>query len=183
MLERARHLSSRPLRTTDEQRELLYLLQAYSVGFCLGGYLASDRTPCAFEILFDPSMTEAGRVHPLPLGRTRFWGCPNLIERLVFGIDAPVLDAILRSGKWTGTEEDLINMLLPHRLTQPSVLPIREAIDWVHASIYATIKMMKFSQLAPVCGGPIEIAVVTTDRNFRWVRHKQFDAAIGEGGP
>jgi hypothetical protein len=61
-------------------------------------------------------------------------------------------------------------------------LPIREAIDWVHASIYATIKMMKFSHLPPVCGGPVEIAVITTDKKFRWVRHKRFDAAIGEGG-
>ncbi len=45
-----------------------------------------------------------------------------------------------------------------------------------------TIKTMKFSHMAPVCGGPVEIAVVTTDRKFRWVRHKKFDAAIGEGG-
>jgi F420-0:gamma-glutamyl ligase len=44
------------------------------------------------------------------------------------------------------------------------------------------IKTMKFSHMAPVCGGPVEIAVVTTDRKFRWVRHKQSDAAIGEGG-
>ncbi len=62
------------------------------------------------------------------------------------------------------------------------LLPIREAIDWVHASIYTTFKTMKFSHMAPVCGGAIEIAVATTDRKFRWVRHKEFDAAIGEGG-
>jgi len=43
-------------------------------------------------------------------------------------------------------------------------------------------KAMKFSHMAPVCGGPVEIAVITTDRKFRWVRHKKFDAAIGEGG-
>ena len=28
----------------------------------------------------------------------------------------------------------------------------------------------------------MEIAVITTDRLFRWVRHKSFDLAIGEGG-
>ena len=61
-------------------------------------------------------------------------------------------------------------------------LPIREAIDWVHASIYTTIQAMKFSHLAPVCGGPVEIAVITTDRPFRWVRHKRLDAALRQGG-
>jgi hypothetical protein len=32
-----------------------------------------------------------------------------------------------------------------------------------------------------VCGGPIEIAVISSDRKFRWVRHKEWDAAIAEG--
>ncbi len=70
----------------------------------------------------------------------------------------------------------------PYSLGQPEELPIREAIDWVHASIYATIKTMKFSHMAPVCGGPIEIAVITTDRQFRWVRHKSLDAAVAYDG-
>jgi hypothetical protein len=30
----------------------------------------------------------------------------------------------------------------------------------------------------PYCGGPIEIAVISTDRRFRWVRHKNFGAAL-----
>jgi len=41
---------------------------------------------------------------------------------------------------------------------------------------------MEFSHTAPVCGGPVEIAVITTDRSFRWVHHKRFDAAIRQGG-
>jgi hypothetical protein len=28
------------------------------------------------------------------------------------------------------------------------------------------------------CGGPIEVAVITSDREFRWVRHKGWDVAI-----
>jgi hypothetical protein len=113
---------------------------------------------------------------------SRFWGCPNLIDRLIYGLDTLALGAIVNSGKWSGTDQELIDLLMPFCLGQPRDLPIREAIDWVHAAIYTTIKGMKFSHLAPVCGGPVEIAVITTDRLFRWVRHKSFDAAIGEGG-
>ena len=57
-----------------------------------------------------------------------------------------------------------------------SVLP--EAIDWVHTVIYTTIKAMKFSHYVPICGGPIEIALISSDRKFRWVRHKRFDEAL-----
>ena len=34
----------------------------------------------------------------------------------------------------------------------------------------------KFSHLVPVCGGPVEVAVVTTDQPFRRVRQKTLDA-------
>lgn len=57
---------------------------------------------------------------------------------------------------------------------------LRDAIDFAHACIYSTIKGMKFSNFFQVCGGPIELAVISTDRKFRWVRHKAWDAAIDE---
>ena len=85
---------------------------------------------------------------------------------------------ILNSGKWSGTEQDLLEIVGRGFLTPPSNLPIREAIDYLYAEIFTTIKAMKFSQLAPICGGPIEIAVITTDRPFRWVCHKELSRAI-----
>jgi len=182
LIDHARALQSRPTRTEEEQQELIRLLEHCSGGFCVGGYLMSDRMPSAFEIRYAPTLTEPAPVDPLPIGRPRFWGCPNLVHRLIYGLDEEVLSAILQSEKWKGTHEDLFALLMPHCLGQPFDLPIREAIDWVHASIYTTIKTMKFSHMPPVCGGPVEVAVITTDRKFRWVRHKGFDAAIGEGG-
>ena len=156
-------------------------MRAFSGGFCIGGYLMNDRAPSAFEIRYDPTMTAPCAADRLGIGSTRFWGCPNLIKRLIFGLDEALFLAVLRSGKWTGTDQDLFDLVRPCCLGQPLDLPIREAIDWVHASIYTTIKTMKFSHMAPVCGGPVEIAVITTDRRFRWVRHKGFEAAIGDG--
>ena len=141
-----------------------------------------DRTPGALEILFDPTLTSPAPPTPLKVGSARFWRCPNLIDRVVCGLDFGVFSAILDSGKWSGSPDDLIRVIAPYSLRQPFDLPIREAVDWVHASIYTTIKAMKFSHLAPVCGGSIELAVITSDRLFRWVRHKRFDSAILEGG-
>jgi len=67
-----------------------------------------------------------------------------------------------------------------HKLMHPTTVPIREAIDFTQACLLTTIKAMKFSNLPQVCGGPIELAVITTDRAFRWVRHKSWESAIRE---
>jgi hypothetical protein len=59
-------------------------------------------------------------------------------------------------------------------------LPIREAIDFIHTYLHITIKGFKFRVGPPICGGPIEIAFISTDRPFRWVCHKGFERAIYE---
>jgi hypothetical protein len=107
-------------------------------------------------------------------------GVPNMIHRLFFGTDDAIQSSILTSGMWKGNPQDLSALLAQHNLIHP-VLPIRDAIDFVYTCIYSTTKAIKFSNRLQVCGGPIEIAVITTDREFRWVRHKQWDTAINEG--
>lgn len=180
--QRVQGLLQQQSRTQDEEAELQSLLQSFSGGFCLGGCLEGDRVPFAFEILYSPGNLSCGPQRSLGIGSTSFWGCPNLIERLIYGIDGNLFESILNSGRWSGTAQELADIVIPHRLTQPFDLPIREAIDWVHTSIYTTNRAMKFSHLPPVCGGPVEVAVITTDRPFRWVRHKRLDAAIGSDG-
>lgn len=165
-----------------EQAELLELVRSFAVGFCFGGNLAHERTPCAFELTFSPAQSAAPAPQAIPVGAVRYWGCPNLMERLIYGMDSRIYDAILKSGKWSGTDKELGSLVQPFVLQTISLLPIREAIDWVHASVYATIKMMRYSQLEPLCGGPVEVAVVTADRPFRWVRHKMLDVAINTTG-
>jgi len=116
----------------------------------------------------------------LPQEGFSFVGAPNIIKRLIWGADEKLQDAIKNSGKWTGSDTELANLFNQFFLNHPQ-LPIRDAIDFVHTCIYSTIKTMKFSNLFQTCGGPIEIAVITSDRRFRWVRHKEWDSAITEG--
>lgn len=173
-------LETQATRTLAEDDELDFLRYSFSGGFCIGGQCPADRTPRAFEVSYSLDQTCPPAPVEQGMSTAKFWGCPNLIERLLYGIDLEVLNAISKSPHWTGNQNDLMALILPNILGQPVNLPIREAIDWVHASIYCTIKTMKFSHLAPVCGGPIEIAVITTDRPFRWVEHKSLDAAYAK---
>lgn len=166
-----------PEEESSDQDRLDFLMEEYKGGFCVGGYCLPDRAPFAYEIRYDLSMPHP-ELRPLEYGVPRFWGWGNLIQRLLFGMDERLMNAIADSPHWSGKIEDLTQLISEECLVQPTIVPIREAVDWIHASIYTTIKSMKFSHLAPVCGGPIELAVITTDRAFRWIRHKDLDSAL-----
>ena len=165
-------------RTIEEETELASLIDNRFVGFCIGGYTMPSRIPAAFEILFDPL---DGKPVPQQLPSAQsLWGVPAMIMRLIKGCGDEIRDAIFNSGFWNGTPEQLDDVIAPHRLIHPSTVPIREAIDFTHACLLTTVKAMKFSPQPRYCGGPIEIAVITTDRPFRWVSHKKWDSAVKE---
>jgi len=165
-------------RSDDESKELNQINFQSSGGFCIGGVCRPDRQPEAYEIQFRPDWTAPGTPAPIAMGAPRFWAWSNMMERVLYGCDEQFLNAIYNSGKWGGTQEELIDLVMKQSLRPPLVLPIREAVDWVYSSIYITIKAIKFSKFDPVCGGPIEVGVITTDRQFRWVKHKEFEAAL-----
>ncbi len=166
-------------RTADEESVFRQLSLHLVAGFCIAGHVLPDRVPTAFEVIFTPQLNAA----PTPVLKVPgywFWGAPNMIQRMFFACDDQFKDTILASGKWTGTRAELDALALSQSLSHPTI-PIREAIDFVHSCIYGTIKALKFSFQSQICGGPIELAVITTDRRYRWVRHKPWDAAINEG--
>ena len=171
-------LASIPHPTPDQQRQLLTLRQTLLVGFCIGGHVRAERRSTAFVVQFDPQATALPPIWEVQRGSPWFAGVPNLINRLKNGIDEALFNAIVASGMWHGSPADLENIVRPHMLGPQTLLPIREAIDWIHSSIFITIKAVKFSSLPAVCGGPIEVAVVTSDRRFRWVCHKGLDQAL-----
>lgn len=171
-------LSSIEPKSKEEEEEFIELLNSFRVGFCIGGACGKTREPKAFEVELNLKLDDKPKVHEIEMGVPMFWGWSNLIYRLTWGIDGALFHEILNSEKWTGTHQDLSDIVRRGVLDPGGNLPIRDAIDWVYSSIYTTIKAIKFSRIDQVCGGPIEIAVVTTDRKFRWVRHKGLDAAI-----
>jgi len=179
---RAKELHGKGETATPEEKALLKdLKQKLSGGFCLGGRWGKSRESRAVALQFTPLLENAPEPMPLNIGTPKLWGCPNMMYRLILGIDTDLVSAIISSKKWSGTAHELAELITRHVLRPPRDLPLREAIDWVHASIFTTIKAMKFSHLAPVCGGPIEIAVISSDRRFRWVCHKEMGEALDMG--
>lgn len=171
--ERARAGSDK--KSTEEDAEYKEYLRDLRVGFCLGGYCESNRAPEAYW--FEVLPTQRSPSHCVRVESEGFWGQPNLFLRLYDGFEFNSRKRILESPFWKGSAEDL-DAVLDKEILIPPHMTIRDAIDFVHFSIYATIKALKFSANDQVCGGPIELAVITTDRKFRWVKHKSWDSAI-----
>lgn len=176
---RCKALESKANRTQQEEADFRSLASNLKTGFCIGGYLMPGRSPEAYEVQFDP-LKGKPQPAPVPMYSPRGWGMPNMIVRLVLGADPRLTKRIIDSGKWNGTEAELVTLLRHYALTQPP-LPIRDAVDFVHTCIYSTIRALKFSSIAQACGGPVEIAVITVDRKFRWVKHKPLSSAIHDG--
>ena len=169
------HASSNS-RTEDEERELSEINRNLRVGFCIAGHLVPNRSSFAFEIEMQPDLRTPP--HPKIVPRLGFWGAPDFILRIFNGFDRIVARALLESPHWKGTEENLETVLSSGSSAVPLSMPLREAADFVHFCIYATIQGLKFSNLNQICGGPIEIAVISTDRKFRWISHKDWDTSI-----
>ena len=154
-----------------------------TVGFCLGGVTPPNLRPAAFELEFLPTDTTVPAPIQLPMGEAIFRGVPSLVSRMLYGIDPALFDAIAASPHWTGGEKGLADVVEPFVLGQPPMLPLRDAIDWIYSCIQSTTQRgEEFSPWAPMCGGSVEIAVITsTDRPAQMVRHKSLDAAVHDG--
>lgn len=174
----ARTLASIPNKPLELENQLRELKTMLTLGYCIGGTWWKDNTPFAYEIVFEPTLLAPPVPRHLTSGHFKFWGCPNMIDRVLYGIDGGLLETIRQHAGWKGGDAALDSMVAAGFLSPPDHVPLREAIDFVHAAIYTTIRAFKFSRLPMLCGGPIEIGVVTSDRPFRWVKHKRLDEAI-----
>lgn len=157
------------------------------VGYYLGGWDAESHEPSCFRIEF--KQKEVNK-EPLKLGLCAFSGNPLFFTRVFRGFDPRLKDNLKGELKKSlGSVPDNFDSIFHEvfdRIAAPLLtagfqdLPIREAIDFVYSYLHITVKAEKFKFGAPTCGGPIEIGFISTDRWFRWVRHKLFDSAITE---
>ena len=162
--------------STDERSELR-LLGQLAGGYCIAGRMPGGRACTGFAIDWAPWL-DAPALRDLRLEQPYHWGVPEFALRLIYGWDHRAVDTIMASGKWTGTPEEFLDLLAGSVVVWPRRLPIREAADWIHTLIHTTIRGTKFAQRAHACGGPIEIAAISSDRPFRWVCHKRLDSAL-----
>lgn len=158
------------------------------VGYYLGGWNPESHEPVCSRIEIKQDLK---KIEPLSLGLCNFSGKPIFFQRVFRGFD-PQLQHNLRDELKRALSDTLpenFDAVFNEAFNKISVplaipgfpdLPIREAIDFVYSYLHITVKAEKFKFGPPTCGGPIEIGFISTDRLFRWVRHKPFYSAIAE---
>jgi hypothetical protein len=156
------------------------------VGYYLGGWQPQTHKAACCHIELTP---EEKKINPLMLGLCSFSGNPTFFTRVFRGFDPRLcnkLSAELNNmGITVAGNEDKIRTAF-EKAAEPLAsvgfqdLPIREAIDFIYSYLHITVKAEKFKFGPPSCGGPIEIGFISTDRLFRWVRHKPFYSAMIE---
>jgi hypothetical protein len=156
------------------------------VGYFVGGTNPSSHKPECYKVVIGKGQTQ---VTPLKFGDAYFEGVSNFFIRAFHGIDPGLPNALSQAlRKHLGTAapsnfEEVFGAALRDAMSAiytgwTQHLPLRDAIDFVHMYLHLTIKAFRFRLGPPICGGEIELGFVSTDRPFRWVRHKDFDSAI-----
>lgn len=160
------------------------------VGYYLGGWDVESHVPSCFQV--EIHKNQPPKISALGNGNCSFSGAPQFFTRVFRGYDlrlpemlfgelAKRLPASIEAEAFKKSfEEAFQHASLPLLALGYQDLPIREAIDFVYSYLHITVKALKFSFGAPLAGGPIEVGFVTSDRRFRWVRHKSFSSAILE---
>ena len=159
------------------------------LGYFLGG-ASKDHEPGCIQLVFNGGKVTSRDT--FGVGDARFQGAPQMFHRAYRGFDpdlpGALHDALARKLDGKVPAADLRKLYIEAFHEAASGLtagghndmPIREAIDFCHMYLQLTIKGFKFRFGPPVVGGPVELAFVSSDRQFRWVRHKAFDSAIAE---
>jgi len=99
-----------------------------------------------------------------------WFGSTDAIKRLHFGRDDKVIEVI--SGKYNLDAQDVSDTLGPLQYQIPfAVMPLQDAIDYAYYMINVAIGRYRFVLGPELCGGPIEIAVIT-QQEFSWISRK-----------
>jgi hypothetical protein len=165
-----------------------HIPEGQSVGYFVGGHDPETHDPACSQVLFQAG--KSAHVESMPIGEVRFAGAPDVFHRIFRGYDQHlprVLGEELRRAMpdlpdMFGDEFARVFESVSAQFVAIGTkdIPIREAIDYVDTYVRITIKAFKFRYGPPLCGGPVEIGFVTTDRPFRWARHKPFTSAVQE---
>jgi len=149
----------------------------YFIGGCLGDKCKAEGFAIYFSAGAKPSII------PLDVGFPYVQGCPDVYERLILGYVWELRQKL--QVKYKISDKDFNELSQDYSGFPISLMPVREAVDFVFFLVYSTIKSYQYRIGIPFCGGAVEVAVITTDRPFRWVHHKRFNSAISvpvEGG-
>lgn len=144
-------------------------------GILVNGYSSGEFFPEQLVLTFpDPSDPKEIRedVDGKPFFGANWFGLTDAIVRLHWGRDDKVNDILAERFKVEKSEIQAI--LDPLQYPVPfDGMPLQDAIDYAVYLVNVTIGRFRFVIGAPLCGGEIDVAVITPDE-FTWIKRKSW---------
>jgi hypothetical protein len=145
------------------------------LGLFIGGYSANNFFPDDFMYEFPQSPTW-NQVRPnMPDGRPSFgsnwFGQIDALVRLFKGYDVGSLEELIKRGVDRKIIEKWVQDAVSELLIIFNGMPLQDAIDYAEYAVQVVVGRFRFGFGPPLCGGDIDIAVVTPG-NFEWAKRK-----------
>ena len=147
------------------------------LGIFIGGYgyhqFYSELYTCDFPECEDLSIVRPDKADGSPSFGTNWFGSGEALTRLIKGFDPQVLNDLAQHGvardtieMWAGKAAGELPLIFDG-------MPLQDAIDFANFAVQVTIGVCRFRAGPPVCGGDVDIAVITPGK-FHWAQRKQW---------
>lgn len=150
------------------------------LGILVSGYSSGQFFPEQWLIEF-PDAHELKKIRPDIDGKPNFgahwFGLTDAIIRLHWGRDDSAIDIL--ANRFGVSKEEIFKLL--EQLQYPVFfdgMPLQDAIDYAVYLINVAIGRFRFVIGAPLCGGDIDVAVITPNV-FTWVQRKSWEVKTG----
>ena len=147
------------------------------LGLFIGGYsqgqFFSDQYNCALPK--EPAWKEVrpNKADGSPSFGANWFGQIDALSRLIHGYDKAGIDELVKRGvdkaivqKWTDDRVSELPLVFDG-------MPLQDAVDFANYAVQLTIGRFRFAVGVPVCGGNVDIAVITPSA-FQWAQRKQW---------
>jgi hypothetical protein len=147
------------------------------LGFYMGGYSSGQffSDQYTFEFPKDKDWVEVRPNNPngIPSFGADWFGLTDALTRLIKGYDKKSLEELVRRG----VDKAIIQKWIDDNISElPLVfdgMPIQDAVDFANYAVQVTIGRYRFCLGPPLCGGDIDIAVITPNA-FQWAQRKRW---------
>ncbi len=151
--------------------------QQPGLGLFVGGFSSGEFFADAYTCEFPHNVAWA-QVRPKKLdGRPSFganwFGQTGPLLRLVKGYDPQGLGELINRGADTATVQKWVDDNVSELPLVFDGMPLQDAIDFANFVAQVVIGAFRFGLGPPLCGGDVDIAVITPT-TFRWAQRKQW---------
>ena len=147
------------------------------LGLFIGGYSVrqffSDQFVYEFPLYTDWQPARPNKPDGNPSFGATWFGQKDALIRLIKGYDIRGLDELIKRG----VDRAIIQKFIDDNVTELPLIfdgmPIQDAIDFANYAIQVVAGYFRFAIGTPLCGGNIDIAVITPVA-FHWAQRKQW---------